>query len=90
MGDDEILFNTPQPDPQPSPDHQPGAILWTLRRGPRQRQAQLRSRDSWGVEFQLFADGQLLYGRLCASQAIAEMFAARERSMLEREGWAVE
>jgi len=84
---DDVPFYAPDRKPTPPRQPQPGEILWTLHQGGHTRQAQLRDRGEWGVEFQLFANGNMLYGQLCATRGLAEMVATQERRGLAQQGW---
>lgn len=86
MSNDDLPFYSPDRKPKPR-EPQPGEILWTLRKGGEMRQAQLRDRGEWGVEFQLVAGTGLLYGQLCATRQLAELIATQERRTYERDGW---
>jgi hypothetical protein len=65
----------------------PGDRLWTLTKGGRTRYAELRDHGEWGVEFQLFADGEFLYGRRCASRDLAVALVEAERAQRLNDGW---
>ena len=82
---DDVPFYAPDRKPkirQP----QPGEILWTLRKDGEMRQAQLRDRGEWGVEFQLVTRDNLLYGQLCATRQLAELIATQERRNVRTAG----
>jgi hypothetical protein len=73
----------------PQREPRPGEPIWTLRKGTESRRAELRDNGAAGVEFQLFAGDEFLYGQRFHSRAAALLLCEQERARREREGWAI-
>ncbi len=66
---------------------EPTERLWTLRKGPRFRDAEIRDLGSGGVELHMLDGGVVFYSRLCSSRAVAMAEAAACRATYEADGW---
>jgi len=62
------------------PPRQPraGASLWTIQKDGRNLTCELRDDGEWGVELQVYREGEFLYGRRWATRALA-LAEAEER-----------
>lgn len=78
-----------KPNLPPPPPRQPvkGEPIWSLQKGVSHLEAELRYHGEYGVETQLFRDGELLVGRLFISKALALQWGEEERAAFERDGW---
>jgi hypothetical protein len=77
-----LLWNAlPPPRCKPKPVER----IWSVRKKGHQIDAELRGHGEWGWEFQLLADGELLYGHRwpCRSEAIAEA-TEKQQALLGR------
>jgi hypothetical protein len=65
---------------------QPGEHLWAIRKEGRQLDCELRDHGTWGVEVQVYREGEFLYGRRWASRALALEEAGERKAQYLREG----
>jgi hypothetical protein len=63
-----------------------GERLWIVQKDGRQLECQLRDDGEWGVEVQMYREGELLYGRRWASRALALEEADERKAQYLREG----
>ena len=78
----DVPFYAPGHDnsPRPAPAKpRPGEPLWSLRKGGRQIDAELRYHGEYGVEAQIFSDRELLIGRRFDTRELAVQWAEEER-----------
>jgi hypothetical protein len=69
-----------------SRQRQPGEHLWAVRKDGRQLDCELRDHGAWGVEVQVYREGEFLYGRRWASRALALAEADERKAQYLREG----
>jgi hypothetical protein len=62
----------------------PGEPLWELRKDHHTYACELRYHGEWGVEAQIFKDGDLLIGRRFDTRELAVQWAELERQDLEK------
>ena len=86
MRDDERLW-THKPPPPTTP--RPGEKVWTLLKGTRVAECELRYHGEFGVEAQFYRDGEFSSGRRFDLKAQAVQWAELERVELERNGWRI-
>jgi len=86
MSDDALFWNAKPPSPRKP---RPAEPLWTLQKGARRTQFELRYHGEYGVEAQLLRDGELLMARRFETRALAVQWAEQERALLETEGWSL-
>ena len=60
--------------------------LWAIQKAGRQLACELRDDGAWGVELQVYRDGELIYGRRWASRALALERADDWKAQYLREG----
>lgn len=70
-----------------SPPSRSGGRLWALRKGSERRHAVLLDRGPWGIDVQVFANGEFLSGRRYPSRALAVARAEEERQQRLADGW---
>jgi hypothetical protein len=65
-------FYAPNRKPPPPPQPRVGEQLWAIRKKDgRQLACELRDDAEWGVEVQVYREGELLYGRRWANRTLA-------------------
>jgi hypothetical protein len=70
----------------PPPQPRVGEPLWTVQKDGRRLACEFRDDGDAGVEVQMSRDGEFLYGRRCASRALALEEADAQRARYLREG----
>jgi hypothetical protein len=78
-------FYAPGHTPAP-PQPRTGERLWTVQKAGRQLACELRDDGEFGVEVQVYQDGELLYGRRWASRALALEEADEQKARYLGEG----
>jgi hypothetical protein len=68
------------------PERRPSEHLWAVRKDGRQLDCELRDHGAWGVEVQVYREGEFLYGRRWASRALALEEADERKTQYLREG----
>jgi hypothetical protein len=63
-----------------------GEHLWAMRKHDRLLECELRDRGEWGVEVQVFREGEFLFGRLWPTRALAIEDADERKAQYRREG----
>ena len=64
----------------------PGEHLWTIRTGGRQIDCELCDHGAWGVEVQIYREGEFRYGRRWATLALALEEADSRKAQYLSEG----
>lgn len=82
MADDPFFSPNAKP-PQPSVPR-PAEPPWSVRKEDATWTAELRYHGEWGVEAQIFKQGELVIGRQFETWALAVQWAGEERRVLER------
>ena len=80
-------FYSPDRKPAPARQRTPGELLWTLVKGGHVYHAELRAREPWGCELQIYLDDDLRIGHLHANRLFAETEATIRRQTLIEKGW---
>jgi len=83
MADDP--FYSPSHKPSPPRVPRPGDPLWSVRANGATWEAQLRYHGEYGVEAQLFEQGELVIGCRFDTRDLAVQWAEEERKAIERE-----
>jgi hypothetical protein len=78
-------FYAPNHRPAP-PEPRAGEHLWTVQKAGRHLTCELRDDGEFGVEVQVYRDGELLYGRRWATRALALEEADARKAQYLREG----
>jgi hypothetical protein len=84
MGDEP--FYAPNRKPPPPPPRRPNEHLWAIRKDGRRLDGELRDHGEWGVEVQVFREGEFLYGRRWATRALSLEEADKQKARYLREG----
>ncbi len=87
MSDDDRPVHAPNRAASQQGAAKQGEHVWTVQRDGEARRGELRSHGQWGVEFQLFANGTVVYGRRYLTRDEAMARAEDERKALLRNGW---
>jgi hypothetical protein len=64
-------FYAPDRKPAPPRQPQPGEPLWSISQDGHQLDCKLRAFEPWGVELQIYQDGEFLQGRRWPTRAMA-------------------
>ena len=75
-----LLWNAPRPPPR---KQRPGEPLWSVRVNGATWEAELRYHGEYGVEAQIFKQGEFLIGRRFDTRELAIQWAKLERAELE-------
>lgn len=86
MNNESMLWNVPRPDPRKA---RVGEHLWSMRKGDKRVDAELRDHGGYGIEIQFRYQGQFVYGRRWATRKLAVDEADEKRRELEGDGWQV-
>ena len=73
--------------PPPKVKPRPGEPVWTMRKGSKLAECELRYHGEYGVEAQFFRDGTFFSGRRFDTKTQALAWAKFEREALEKQGW---
>ena len=80
-------FYAPDLQPTGPREPQPGERLWTMTSGKGTYHAELRSREPYGWELQIFRDGELRFGHLHPHRDWAILEASIRQETLRVKGW---
>jgi hypothetical protein len=81
----EQPFYAPNYKPAPT-QPRTGESLWVIQKAGRQLACELRDDGEWGVEVQVYRDGELLYGRRWATRALALAEADARKAQYLKDG----
>ena len=80
-------FYSPARQPPSPRERTPGELLWTMTKGGAVYHAELRPREPFGCELQIFLNNDLRIGHLHANRMFAETEAAIRQETLRVKGW---
>jgi hypothetical protein len=86
MPNDALLWNYVPP---PLANRKPAERLWSMRKGGKQVDSELRGHGEWGWECQFLYNGEFAYGRRWVTRASALAEAEEKQRELERKGWTL-
>jgi len=87
MNNEAMLWSAPPPGPKKA---RVGEHLWSMRKGDKRIEAELRDHGEHGVEIQFRYQGEFVYGHRWATRELAVAEANDKQRELTHEGWAIQ